>query len=565
LNAVLFFDTDMKTPWLPPSAPPAFTKFDLAHSPQAGVAKEALRTGHIVASDPVRLPDGRQGFWLFTPVSLNGHVVGLAGMANDLDPMLDFFRQVMSEAHNALHLTDSRGHVFFGEVHLPARTHQLDLTVADRRWQFTIAEPIAPLFRYLPALFAGLAGLVLWAAAIAFIWGDLFQSDRLSREVEARTAELQGSRDQLRAILDGVDAGIVAIGLDGNVVYANQAGRAQLLSYDGKLEGMTARGRYTYFTLRDAEGHVLVPEERPSARALRGETVRGEVLTLEVPGAEPVQMLFKATPIHMADTIPLAIVISQNVTERVKLEKALRDQLKAREALDRMKSDFLSVVTHELRTPLTSIKGYSEFLEDGIAGDLTDQQMSYVHQVQTATQQLEALVDDLLDMARMEAGEFTLRRQTVDAAAIAGQALEGFQPQAAIHRIRLRLESPPRLEMWADPVRLTQILNNLLSNAMKFTPDGGEVALLVRDNGPETEFVVCDTGIGIAPENLPRLFTKFFQVEKAHTRAHKGTGLGLAITKGLVEMHGGRVSAESTLGEGTSIRVCLPKDGNRAA
>lgn len=563
LEAMLYFDADLHVVGRP-LAPGPYAHYVLTENQQATSARRAVRQGQRVVCDPTRLPDGSLGFWAFAPLVAHGRSVGVVGSANALAPLLAIYDAIARNDDRLVQLSDSHGRVFYGEAHMPANAIRMDLVVDDRIWHLELASK-PDWDDYLPIMFAVLCGLSLCALALGLIWTDLFSSKRLEREVAARTADLQASRDQLRAILDGVDDGIVAIGADGDVVYANQAARAQLTSPDGRRNGLTRAGRFADFVLRDREGRALAPEERPSARALRGETLRGEVLTLEVPGAEPLQMLFKATPIRVAGEIPLAIVISQNVTERLKLENALREQLKAREAIDRMKSDFLSVVTHELRTPLTSIKGYTEFLEDGIAGDLTPEQLSYVHQVQTATQQLEALVDDLLDMARMEAGEFTLRRQTVDVTTLASQALEAFQPQATAHGVHLTLDCTRPLEMTADPVRLTQILNNLLSNALKFTPDGGEVALKVLDRGPEVEFEVCDTGIGIAPENIPRLFSKFYQVEAAHTRAHKGTGLGLAITKGLVEMHGGRVAVESQLGAGTRFFVFLPKTGQTAA
>jgi signal transduction histidine kinase len=270
-------------------------------------------------------------------------------------------------------------------------------------------------------------------------------------------------------------------------------------------------------------------------------------------------LLFKATPFIEDGEVRMAIIITQNLTERVRLEERLRRQLKELETLDRLKSDFLSVVTHELRTPLTSIKGYAEFLEDGIGGELGAQQLNFLHQIQDSTVQLEALVDDLLDLARLEAGRFTLRLQSVEAVALSRQVLDSFMPQASERQLELTLEAPePPLVVEADPTRLRQILNNLLSNALKFTPEGGRVSLVLHQVESQLELAVSDTGIGIAQENLPRLFTKFYQVEGSHTRQYKGTGLGLAITKGLVEAHHGSIRAESKLGLGTTIRIRLP-------
>jgi signal transduction histidine kinase len=254
-------------------------------------------------------------------------------------------------------------------------------------------------------------------------------------------------------------------------------------------------------------------------------------------------------------------MILHDLTERVALERRLKEQLAELQTLDRLKNDFLNVVTHELRTPLTAIRGFAEFLEDGIGGDLAPEQAEFVRHIQLNTDQLGALVDDLLDMARLEAGKFTLRRVPVDVAALTREVVDSFRPQAQEGRIALSLSAPTGpVTAEADPMRMRQVLNNLLSNALKFTPAGGTVTVTFAASETMLDWRVADTGIGVATEQLPHLFSKFFQAESALNRTYKGTGLGLAITKGLVEAHGGHITIGSTEGQGTVVHVTVPRE-----
>ncbi|MFP5502885.1 MAG: sensor histidine kinase, partial [Candidatus Sericytochromatia bacterium] len=318
--------------------------------------------------------------------------------------------------------------------------------------------------------------------------------------------------------------------------------------------------------LGDPSGSPVPEEDLPTQRALRGDTVIGRALRYRTaPEAEERMILVSASPVVEDGEVRLVITIYHDLTERIRLENQLKAQLEELKQVDRLKSEFLSVVTHELRTPLTSIKGYAEFLEDEIGGPLTPEQGDFVRQLQFSAGQLETLVDDLLDLARLEAGRFTLRLAPVDAAAIVRQVAETFQPQAKEERLALVVKAPDRpVPIQADARRLIQVLNNLMSNALKFTPAGGNVCLSLIEARDEIHFEVTDTGIGVAPEHQGKLFTKFFQVDGALNRAYKGTGLGLPITKGLVEAHGGRVEVASAPGEGTTFTVVLPRGRGEA-
>jgi signal transduction histidine kinase/HAMP domain-containing protein len=220
--------------------------------------------------------------------------------------------------------------------------------------------------------------------------------------------------------------------------------------------------------------------------------------------------------------------------------------------LDKMRGDFLNIVSHDLRIPLTSIVGYAEFLEE-IA--ITPQQKDFARNVLAASDRMTKLLDELLDFARMEAGKFRLSRETIDYPETVHLAVEGMAPLAEKKKLELIEDLPPFLLVDADPDRVVQAMNNLLSNAIKFTKEGGRIEVRVRQENGFAVTEVEDTGKGISPEDLPHMFEKFY---RAPGSEEKGAGLGLAITKSLVEAHGGHIEVESELGKGSLFRFTLP-------
>ena len=227
---------------------------------------------------------------------------------------------------------------------------------------------------------------------------------------------------------------------------------------------------------------------------------------------------------------------------------------------DRLQREFLNAASHELRTPLTTITGYAEFLEEAVAGPLTSRQAEYVGQIQRGAGRLSRLVDDMLDFAVLESGQFALAPQAADLGAIARAELEGLRPLARERQVRLELDLPAEpLPVRVDPLRLGQVITNLVGNGLKFTPAGGAVRVTARALGGTVRVEVIDEGIGIAPEHVPHLFTKFFRVDPSSTRASGGAGLGLAISRALVEAHGGRIGVASTPGKGSTFWFELPR------
>ena len=247
------------------------------------------------------------------------------------------------------------------------------------------------------------------------------------------------------------------------------------------------------------------------------------------------------------------------MTERKRLEAQLRAQYEKLKELDKLKGDFVNAVSHDLRTPLTSILGYAEFLEDEIGGALTAQQQEFVSQIAKSTKRLEGMVNDLLDFARLDAGTFRLHCEDADLVGRVRDLVDSLRPQAEEHGLTLQLELPrgPLMRV-LDPQRIDRVLANLIGNALKFTPEGGRIVVSLAEDGEGLLCEVADTGIGIAPEDLPKLFQRFSQLE-AGARMKSGTGLGLSISKAQVEAHGGRIGVRSVPGKGSTFWFRLPR------
>ncbi|MCC6313588.1 MAG: PAS domain-containing protein [Thermomicrobiales bacterium] len=256
-----------------------------------------------------------------------------------------------------------------------------------------------------------------------------------------------------------------------------------------------------------------------------------------------------------------AVLVGRDVTERKRFEAELLAAKDAAEEASRLKSAFLSTMSHELRTPLNAIIGYAAILADGMAGPLTEQQQADVEQIAQGGARLLGLINDVLDLSRIESGRLELDREPVDVAEALGQVRADLLPAAEAKGLSLTLDLPTSLPpLRTDRLRLHQILLNLAGNAVKFTGAGG-VTLSARSASGGIAIVVRDTGIGIAPEVLPYIFDEFRQADSSTTRKFGGSGLGLAITRRLVTMLDGSIIVESTAGAGAAFTLWFPADG----
>ena len=238
----------------------------------------------------------------------------------------------------------------------------------------------------------------------------------------------------------------------------------------------------------------------------------------------------------------------------------LRDVTSQKE-LERMKSNFLSVVSHELKTPLHSIKGFVDIILMNKTGPVTDIQRDFLETVKQQTDHLQRMIDDLLEFSRLESGQITLRLQPVDIPVVAEAVVDKLAPLSEASDVAVINRVPDDMPtISADPWRLEQVVTNLIDNAIKFTPTHGRVVISARDVGDYLEVEVQDSGIGIAPDEIDRIFDRFYQVDGGANRLYKGAGLGLTICRHIVEHHGGRIWAESNADKGATFHFTISKN-----
>ena len=270
----------------------------------------------------------------------------------------------------------------------------------------------------------------------------------------------------------------------------------------------------------------------------------------------------------------IILLAIEDITERREIENGLKtahEELKELAAelnrTARVKSEFLANMSHELRTPLNSINGFSEVLSDETFGPLNEKQKRYVNNVLTSGKHLLALINQILDMAKLEAGKMKLALSNLPMKSLLNELSLLVADMVTKKKLHMALEIADDLpDIEADDLKVKEIIYNLLSNAVKYTPEDGELGMRARKAGPEIEIVVWDTGIGIAPENREKIFEGFFRVDTPYSQVTEGTGLGLPLSKKLVELHGGKLSVESAgLNKGTSIRFTLPVLSGREA
>ena len=272
-------------------------------------------------------------------------------------------------------------------------------------------------------------------------------------------------------------------------------------------------------------------------------------------------------------------IICRDIRERKALERQLREYTDNLEHLvaektaalrevnaqlvraNQLKSQFLTNMSHELRTPLNAIMGFGEAIRDGVAGPPTADQREFAEDIYQAGRQLLGMINDILDLAKVEAGAMDLTLQPCDVAGLIDEVLRISRGLARRKGLELKTDIVPRpLELTADPLKLKQILYNLVSNAVKFTDPPGSVTVEARLEKEIVVLRVKDTGVGISPEDQATLFEEFRQVDSSLSRKHEGTGLGLALTRRLVELHGGEITVQSELGKGSTFTVTLLRD-----
>jgi signal transduction histidine kinase/CHASE3 domain sensor protein len=354
----------------------------------------------------------------------------------------------------------------------------------------------------------------------------------------ATTLELR--RAELESVLDATADGLLMTDVDGNILFSNRAMNDLAVSLASTREG-TIFDRIAALARRTGRAEEF--GEVFAAVAADPEMVYDSEFTVLDVG----RTFFGHTaPVRAAGGKLLGRIFT------------LREITAEREA-ERLKDEFVATVSHELRTPLTSIRGFVELLLAGEGGELEPDQRRFLTIVERNSERLLRLVGDLLLIAQLDAGTMRLEWSDVNVADVAAECVEASRPAAEEAGLKLDLQTDSYAPVAGDRARLAQLVDNLLSNAIKFTPRGGRVEVRAGADDGRVRLVVCDTGPGMAPEEVPHLFKRFYRTRSAGERQIQGTGLGLAISKAIAEAHGGSIVVETAPGEGTTFTVDLPR------
>jgi two-component system phosphate regulon sensor histidine kinase PhoR len=368
--------------------------------------------------------------------------------------------------------------------------------------------------------------------------------DGVAPQLEERIARLEQDRQQLRAVLSGMAEGVIAIDARRRLLFAN-ASADQLFGLDA-----TAVGRLLPELIRSPQVQGAVEATLASAHPYLGEVV---LASREVSLRVHARVLaVRGTPLPGSPP-PGAVLVFHDVTELRRLE--------------RMRQDFVANVSHELKTPLASIKAYAETLLDWALHD-ENVNTRFLRRIEEQADRLNQLILDLLSLARIESGQEVFEHKPLALAPVLASCIESHRGRAEARSLSLGLELgalDDETLITADEEAIRQILDNLIDNAIKYTPDGGSVEVTCRLDDEVVSVEVADTGIGIPRDDLPRVFERFYRVDKARSRELGGTGLGLSIVKHLVQSLGGQITVDSRIGAGTQFTVQLPRDQVSAA
>ena len=366
--------------------------------------------------------------------------------------------------------------------------------------------------------------------------------------------ELRKSEDKFRKLVESAPNAIIVVNSEGNISLVN--------SQTEKMLGFTRE------ELINKPYEILIPEHlKEKHRSICAGYLVNPIATSMGHGLEiytctrdghmiPVEI--SLSPMETRDGI-IVMCLIHDLTERRKAMELHIENVRL-ESASKAKSEFLAGMSHELRTPLNAVIGFAQLMKEGISGDLNEKQMRFANNILTSGNHLLELINDILDLSKVEAGKIELVIERMSVPETIKEALVLIKEKAQKRNTMLKTELDPELEfLEADKLRFKQIIFNLLSNAVKFCrEEGGTVAIRTKKEGDMAAIKVEDNGIGIKEENLGKLFQKFEQIDPGVTSKYGGTGLGLAITKQLVELHGGTITVESRYGEGSTFTFKLP-------
>ncbi len=365
------------------------------------------------------------------------------------------------------------------------------------------------------------------------------QNARLYEEIDRRAAELS-------AVIGSIADGVIVYSPDGRIARLNRAAR-DILGYAEADLGRPLDERVADLSLTDARGRPLQREELPFPRALRGERVVGQEIQLRRPDGRHYRLIASTAPVNDAEGRFLGAVSTlHDITQMVELQ--------------RRREEFVRFVAHDIRQPLTIIQGQAQLMRSALAAGKHERIDNGITAILTSAKRMNAMIRDLVESARLEMGQIELSRQPLDLAGFVADMLHRMAGVEDAQRVRLATPADGRqarpIMVEADPDRLERILGNLISNALKYSQPGTEVAVNVSLDAGEAVVAVADKGPGIPPEHLPHVFEAFYRANDQYSR--ESLGLGLYITKMLVEAHGGRIWVTSEPGIGSTFTFTLP-------
>lgn len=359
---------------------------------------------------------------------------------------------------------------------------------------------------------------------------------KMLREEQVEAAKMQ-------AMLESIADGVLVTDENGQVILANRPASLILDISRNRLIGKTLKELLGLYSSTGESWIQTIETWSKNVNLVRQNAYLADRLMIE-----DLVVSVQLSPVIANNQFFGTVSIFRDITQEVEV--------------DRMKSEFVSTVSHELRTPMTSIKGYADLILMGAAGPMSEPQVRYMEVIKNNADRLSMLVNDLLDISRIETGKTDLDLRPLDVPQIIEQVVDGHLRGRIEHdekSIEVYTEMTPSLPLVnADHARITQVLTNLLDNALDYTPPDGRIDVNVRANGDFVFISISDTGIGISQENQQKIFDRFFRAEDSEVQKIAGTGLGLSIVHSLIEMHGGNIEVQSVPGKGSTFTFCLP-------
>jgi signal transduction histidine kinase len=342
----------------------------------------------------------------------------------------------------------------------------------------------------------------------------------------------------------------------------------QVLSKDGYLTETAENGQSGLRKIREVKPDLaLIDLKMPGMGGMELLEEIGrigpDIISIVITGYATIESAVEAMKLNAYDFLPkpftpdqLRIVIERGLERR----RLITESERLRREKEMMREHFITLVSHQLRSPLASVKQYFGVISEGFAGEATDKQKEIILKAEQYIDSLMQLINDWLDMSRVEAGRIRDKSEPVSLSSVLSEAVEVLKPQAQTRKVALELNSAENLPLLTgDSKCLKEAFLNLISNGIKYNREGGAVTITVRGQGDDLVVEVADTGIGISRENLPFIFDEFFRVKSKETQHTTGTGLGLPIAKKIIEAHNGYVKVVSELGKGTTFSIFLPK------